>query len=156
MAAKQRLEKYLREEGVSFETITHSVAYTAQEVAAEQHTPGRQLAKVAMVDADGEMVMLVLPASYRIDFPKLKSALKTKKVRLAQEEEFAGVFTDCEVGAMPPFGNLYGLPVYADTSLSQAGDMVFKAGSHTTSFKMKYVDYERLAKPKVIDFAVHL
>lgn len=156
MAAKQRLEKYLREEGVAFETISHPVAYTAQEVAAEQHTPGRQLAKVAMVDADGEMVMLVLPASYRIDFPKLRSALKAKKVRLAKEEEFAGIFTDCEVGAMPPFGNLYELPVYVDSSLSKADEVVFKAGTHTTSFKTKYADYERLAKPRIEDFAVHL
>jgi len=156
MAARQRLEKYLREEGVQFETISHPVAYTAQEVAAAQHTPGSQLAKVAMVDADGEMVMLVLPASYRIDFPKLRAALAAKKVRLAKEEEFAGVFTDSEVGAMPPFGNLYEVPVYVDASLSKVGDMVFKAGSHTNSLKMKYADYERLAKPEVIDFALHL
>jgi Ala-tRNA(Pro) deacylase len=156
MAARQRLEKYLREEGVQFETMSHPVAYTAQEVAAAQHTPGSQLAKVAMVDADGEMLMLVLPGSYRIDFPKLRAALESKKVRLAKEEEFAGVFTDCEVGAMPPFGNLYEVPVYVDASLSKVTDMVFKAGSHNTSFKMKYADYERLAKPEVIDFALHL
>ncbi len=156
MAARQRLEKYLREEGVSFQTMSHPVAYTAQEVAAAQHTPGRQLAKVVLADADGEMVMLVLPASYRIDFPKLKSALGAKKARLAKEDEFAGTFTDCEVGAMPPLGNLYGLPVYVDQSLTKSREMVFKVGSHTTSFKMSYSDYERLVEPKIVDFAVHL
>jgi Ala-tRNA(Pro) deacylase len=156
MAARQRLEKYLRENGVAFETMSHSVAYTAQEVAAAQHTPGSRLAKVVLADADGRMVMLVLPASYRIDFPKLRKALKASKVRLAKEEEFAGTFTDCEVGAMPPFGDLYGLPVYVDESLAKAKEMVFKVGSHTTSFKMKYSDYERLVQPEIVDFAVHL
>lgn len=156
MAARERLEKYLREEGVAFETMSHPVAYTAQEVAAAQHTPGRQLAKVVLANADGELVMLVLPASYRIDFPKLKSALKAGKVRLAKEEEFAGTFTDCEVGAMPPFGHLYGLPVYVDESLAKVREMVFKAGTHSTSVRMKYADYERLAKPKIVPLAVHL
>jgi Ala-tRNA(Pro) deacylase len=156
MAARQSLEKHLREEGVPFETITHSVAYTAQEVAAAQHTPGRKLAKVVLVDADGELVMLVLPASYRIDFPKVKDLLQAKKVRLAKEEEFAGTFTDCEVGAMPPFGNLYGLPVYVDSSLAEAREMVFKVGGHTTSMRMSFDDYKRLVDPKIVGFSVHL
>ena len=156
MAAKLRLAKYLREEGVSFETMTHSVAYTAQEVAAAQHTPGRQLAKVVLVDADGQLMMLVLPASYRVDFPKLKSLLKAKKIRLATEEEFAGTFTDCEVGAMPPFGNLYEVPVYVDSSLADVGEIVFKVGGHTTSMKVKFSDYERLVEPTIVDFAAHL
>jgi Ala-tRNA(Pro) deacylase len=156
MAARQRLEKYLREEGVSFDIVTHSVAYTAQEVAAAQHTPGRRLAKVVLVDADGTLRMLVLPASYRIDFPKFKAVLEADKVRLAREEEFAGTFTDCEVGAMPPFGNLYGLPVYVDSSLAEAREIIFKVGSHTTSMKMSFSDYERLVDPQIVDFSVHL
>jgi len=156
MAARQRLERYLREEGVSFNTMIHSVAYTGQEVAAAQHTPGRQLAKVVLVDADGQLVMLVLPASFRVDFPKLKSVLKAKKVRLATEEQFAGIFTDCEVGAMPPFGSLYDLPVYVDESVSSVPEIVFKVGTHTTSIKMKYADYQRLAAPSIAEFAVHL
>jgi Ala-tRNA(Pro) deacylase len=156
MAARQRLEKYLREEGVSFETVTHSVAYTAQEVAAAQHTPGRKLAKVVLVDADGKLVMLVLPASYRLDFPKVRDVLGASKVRLAKEEEFAGTFTDCEVGAMPPLGNLYGLPVYVDSSLAQTREIIFKVGSHTTSMKMGFSDYERLVDPEIVDFSIHL
>jgi Ala-tRNA(Pro) deacylase len=154
MAARQRLEKYLREEGVSFDTMIHSVAYTAQEVAAVQHTPGGQLAKVVLADADGRLVMLVLPASCRVNFPKLKSVLEAKKVRLAREEEFAGTFTDCEVGAMPPFGNLYTLPVYVDGSLVEVPEIVFKVGSHTTSMTIAFADYKRLADPTIADFAV--
>ncbi len=156
MAAKQRVEKYLQEQGVRFESMTHPVAYTAQEVAAAQHVPGQQLAKVVLVDADGELVMLVLPASYRVEFPKLKSLLKAKKVRLAKEEEFGGTFTDCEVGAMPPFGNLYGLPVYVDNSLADVKEMVFKVGGHTTSMKVGFADYKKLVKPEIADFALHL
>ncbi len=156
MAAKQRLEKYLKEQGVRFDSMTHPVAYTAQEVAAAQHVPGKQLAKVVLVDADGQLVMLVLPASYRVEFPKLKSLLKAKKVRLAKEEEFGGTFTDCEVGAMPPFGNLYDLPVYVDSSLADEKEMVFKVGRHTTSMKVGFSDYEKLVKPEIADFAVHL
>ena len=156
MAAKQRLEKYLKEQGVRFDSMTHPVAYTAQEVAAARHVPGKQLAKVVLVDADGQLVMLVLPASYRVEFPKLKSLLKAKKVRLAKEEEFGGTFTDCEVGAMPPFGNLYDLPVYVDSSLADEKEMVFKVGRHTTSMKVGFSDYEKLVKPEIADFAVHL
>jgi Ala-tRNA(Pro) deacylase len=156
MVAKQRLEKYLQEEGAWCATVTHPVAYTAQEVAAAQHVPGKQLAKVVLVDSDGQLLMLVLPASYRVDFPKLKSLLKAKKVRLAREEEFSGTFTDCEVGAMPPFGNLYGLPVHLDNSLAEVPDMVFKVGSHTTSMKVKVADFKRLANPQIAPFAVRL
>lgn len=156
MAAKKRLEKYLQEEGVWFASMTHPVAYTAQEVAAAQHVPGKQLAKVVLIDVDGQLVMLVLPASYRVDFPKLKSALKAKKVRLAREEEFGGTFTDCEVGAMPPFGNLYDLPVHVDSSLGGVPEIVFKVGSHTTSMKVRFADYKKLVKPKIADFAIHL
>jgi Ala-tRNA(Pro) deacylase len=156
MAAKKRLEKYLKEAGAWIATLTHPVAYTAQEVAAAQHVPGKQLAKVVLVDADGKLVMLVLPASYRVDFPKLKSVLKAKKVRLAREEEFGGAFTDCEVGAMPPFGNLYDVPVHVDSSLADVPEMVFKVGSHTTSMKVKFADYRKLVKPQIADFAVHL
>ncbi len=156
MAAKKRLEKYLQEAGVWFASLTHPVAYTAQEVAAAQHVPGKQLAKVVLVDADGQLAMLVLPASYRVDFPKVKSLLKAKKVRLAREEEFGGTFTDCEVGAMPPFGNLYDLPVHVDSSLADAPEIVFKVGSHTTSMKIRFGDFKKLVKPQIADFAVHL
>lgn len=156
MGAKEELEKYLKDNGVAFEEMVHAEVYTAQEIAAAQHIPGQQLAKVVMVNADGEMVMLVLPASYRVDFDKLKSILGKTKVSLAKEEEFQDVFPDCEVGAMPPFGNLYNVPVYVDKSLTVDPEIVFQAGTHVHTMKIKYADYERLVKPKVGDFAAHL
>lgn len=155
MAARKRLEKYLRDQDVRFETMTHPVAYTAQEAAAAQHVSGRRLAKVVMVNADGQLVMLVLPASFRVVFSKLRSVLKAKKVHLAREEEFDATFTDCEVGAMPPFGNLYDLPVYVDQSLAGVREMVFKVGSHATSMKVRFTDYKQLVKPQIADFAAH-
>ncbi len=156
MGAKEELEKYLKDNGVSFEEMVHAEVYTAQEVAAAQHVSGQALAKVVMVNADGETVMLVLPASYRVDFEKLKSVLEKKDIRLAKEEEFQDVFPDCEVGAMPPFGNLYNIPVYVDDTLAGDPEIVFQAGTHVHTIKIKYADYERLVKPKVAGFAVHL
>lgn len=122
---KQRLEKYFRENKVAFQSMTHPAAYTAQEVAAAQHVPGKQVAKVVMVKAGKQLMMAVLPAPYRVDLKKLASALGAKSARLAREEEFEGIFPDCEVGAMPPFGNLYQLLVYVDASLTEDVEIVF-------------------------------
>lgn len=156
MNCRERLEKYFRDNGVKFQAMTHPTVYTAQEVAAEQHVPGKQVAKVVMVQAEGEMVMLVLPASSRIDFQKLSSALGKKGPHLAKEEEFERVFPDCEVGAMPPFGNLYNVSVYVDRSLTEDSEIVFQAGTHTETMKVRFADYERLVKSQVAEFAVHL
>ncbi|MFQ6058060.1 MAG: aminoacyl-tRNA deacylase [Anaerolineae bacterium] len=156
MTCKERMEQYLRDNGVSFQSMTHPEVYTAQEVAAAQHVPGKQVAKVVMVLADGGMVMLVLPASYRVDFKKLTALLGVKKARLAREEEFGDIFPDCELGAMPPFGNLYDLPVYADSAFDDDADIVFQVGTHRDTMKIPYADFARLAQPKVGEFAVHL
>lgn len=156
MTCRERLEKYFHDNGVKFQAMKHPTAYTAQEVAAEQHVPGKQVAKVVMVQAEGQTFMLVLPASYRIDFGKLASSLGKKNPRLAKEEEFQGIFPDCEVGAMPPFGNLYNIPIYMDRSLTEDPEIVFQAGTHSDTMKIKYSDFERLAKPQVAEFAVHL
>lgn len=102
------------------------------------------------------MAMLLLPASYRVDFGKLKAFLGVRKARLAEEEEFRDVFPDCEIGAMPPFGNLYELSVYVDSTLAEVSEMLFKVGTHRDSMKIRYGDFERLAGPKVGDFSVHL
>jgi len=155
MACKEKLEAYLREQKVPFQVQHHAVAYTAQEVAAAEHVPGRMLAKVVMVFADGELAMLVLPAPSRVDPGKAASALSAAEVRLAREEEFAERFPGCEVGAMPPFGNLYDLPLLVDASLAEDETIVFEAGTHTDTMSMKYADYERLARPKVAEFARH-
>jgi len=157
MKCRERLEQYFRENKVSFEAMTHPQVYTAQEVAAAQHVPGKQLAKVVMVMADEEkMAMMVLPASYRLDFGKVREVLGAKKVRLARESEFAELFPDCEVGAMPPFGHFYNVPTYVDVSLTDNPHIVFRAGTHRESIKISYADYARLAKPTVAEFAIHL
>lgn len=114
MAILKKLKDYLEKNQVSYEVGYHARVYTAQEIAATQHVPGKEMAKVVMVKADGKMVMLVLPASYRFELKKLKDVLKFKKVGMAREAEFQELFPDCEVGAMPPFGNLYNLEVWVD------------------------------------------
>ncbi len=156
MECKERLEKYLRDNGVEFKAVSHPTAFTAQEIAAAEHVPGRQFAKVVMALADGQTVMLVLPASHHVDLPKLKSALKAKEARLAKENEFQSIFPDCDTGAMPPFGNLYHVPVFADTALTTDPEIVFNAGSHRETLRVKYGDFARLANPTVITFATHL
>ena len=153
MNCKERLEAYLRDNKVPFQVQHHPVAYTAQEIAASEHVPGKMLAKVVMAFADGKMVMLALPAPYRVDLAKAGAVLGAKEVRLAHEEEFAAAFADCEVGAMPPFGNLYDLPVYVDKALAEDETIVFQSGTHTDTISMKYADFERLAKPAVAEFA---
>jgi Ala-tRNA(Pro) deacylase len=151
----QHLQKYLRENGVPFETMVHPTVYTAQEVAAAQHVPGEQLAKVVIVRADDRNLMLVLPAPHRVAFYKLKALLKARDVRLAKEEEFGGIFPDCDLGAMPPFGHLYNIPVYADKALSEWSHIVFQAGTHRDTIKINYADFARLAQPTVGDFTTH-
>jgi Ala-tRNA(Pro) deacylase len=154
MRGRERLEAYLREHGVRYEVTPHAEAYTAQEVAATEHVPGRQFAKVVIAEADGQHVMLVLPASARVDLVRLRAALGAKVARLAREEEFAARFPDCEAGAMPPFGNLYDIPVYMDPSLADQPRLVFNACSHRETVAISGEDYRRLASPTMIEFAV--
>ena len=156
MNCKERLEAYLRENKVPFQVVHHPLAYTAQEVAAAEHVPGKALAKVVMAFANGKMVMLSLPAPWRVNLDKAAAALGVKETRLAHEEEFAAAFPDCEVGAMPPFGNLYDVPVYVDKALTEDDTIVFNAGTHTDTISMKYADFERLVKPIVAEFGHHL
>ena len=155
MNCKDRLESYLRDNQVSFETHHHPTAFTAQEVAASEHTPGKMVAKVVMVLADGELVMLALPAPYQVDLDRAGEVLGTTELRLADEEEFAPAFPDCEVGAMPPFGNLYDLPVYVDEALAEDETIVVQAGTHTDTIHLNYADFERLVEPTVVRFAYH-
>ena len=156
MGCKEELEGYLRENKGPFQVQHHAVAYTAQEVAAAEHVPGRMLAKVVVLMGDGKLSMFVLPAPARVDVEKATAVLGVKEARLAHEDEFADRFPGCEVGAMPPFGNLYDVPLYVDKSLSEDETIVFEAGTHTDTISMKYADFERLAKPTVAEFARHL
>jgi Ala-tRNA(Pro) deacylase len=153
MSCKERLSQYLSEHGVGFEVLSHPQAYTMQEVAAELHESGRQVAKVVMVKADGKNVMLVVPASHRINFSRVGKLLNAERVSLAKEENFAALFPDCAPGAMPPFGNLYQVPVYVDQSLANQDEIVFRVGTHQDTMKMAYEDYGRLVQPTIGDFA---
>ena len=152
MDCKDRLEAYLREKQVPFEVRHHPRAITAQEVAASEHVPGKMLAKTVMVLADGKMVMLALPAPYQVDMDKVGKVLGGE-VRLAHEEEFENTFPDCEVGAMPPFGNLYEVPVYVEAALAEDETIVFRAGTHTDTMSVSYADFERLVEPTIAEFA---
>lgn len=151
--AKRRIEDFLREAGVDFESQEHPLAYTAQATAQVEHIPGKTVAKVVMALADGQLVMTVLPAPYRLDTAKLAALLNAKDVRLAHEDEFAGRFPDCDVGAMPPIGRMYNLTTYVDESLADDESIVFPAGTHTDTVRVKYADYVRAVEPQVVDIA---
>lgn len=151
----QRLKEFLDKNKVKYVTISHSEAFTAQQVAASAHIPGQELAKTVMVKVDGKMSMAVLPASYQVDFRLLKETTGTDKIELANEEEFKGYFPNCDVGAMPPFGNLYDMDVYVAESLTEDEEIAFNAGSHTELIRMSYDDFERLVRPKVLRFSAY-
>jgi Ala-tRNA(Pro) deacylase len=151
---RDRLENYLRENQVPFEEQHHPRAVSAQEVAASEHVPGRMLAKTVMVLGDGEIAMLALPAPYQVDLEKAAAVLGVDEARLAQEEEFKDTFSDCEIGAMPPFGNLYGVPVYVEKTLAEDETIVFRSGTHTETMSVSYSDFERLVEPTVAQFAL--
>lgn len=155
MKCRERMEAYLKENSVPFEVLEHSQAYTMQEVAAALHVPGGEVAKVVIVKAGDDLAMLVVPAPHRLDMAKVSGMLGAKKVKLAKEEDFSGLFPDCATGAMPPFGNLYNLPVYVDKSLAEQTSVIFRVGSHQQTMRVAYADFARLVQPKVADFTVH-
>jgi len=148
-----KLKEFLDSQNVKYVNISHSAAYTAQEIAASAHIPGQELAKTVMVRLDGKLTMAVLPASYKVDLNALKQATRTNQVELAGEQEFRSQFPECELGAMPPFGNLYDLQVYVDQSLTKDDTIAFNAGSHTELIKLSYKDFESLVRPKILKFA---
>ena len=145
-----RLKDFLDSYGVKYVAISHSLAYTAQGIAALTHIPGQELAKTVVVKIDGTLAMAVVPASYRVDLALLKAAARAKTVELAVEEEFQDRFPDCETGAMPPFGNLYGMSVFADESLTHDKDIAFNSGSHWELIRMAWVDFDKLVKPRIV------
>ncbi|MGH2819943.1 MAG: aminoacyl-tRNA deacylase [Actinomycetota bacterium] len=155
MQCKERLEAYLRDNGVEFTTHHHPEAFTAQEVAATEHVSGYRLAKVVMVRAGDDLAMTVLPAPARVDLEQLGGVVSGGEPRLASEDEFAPRFPDCEAGAMPPFGNLYEVSVYVDDSLAEQETIVFEAGTHSDTMSLRFEDFKRLVQPRVASFAVH-
>ena len=152
MPAKQ-LKDLLDSHNVKYVTITHSTAYTAQEIASLAHVRGDEFAKTVVVRIDGEMVMAVLPASHQVDLALLKAAAKGKKIALASEIDFRDKFPECEVGAMPPFGQLYGMPVFVDESLTRDKEIAFNAGTHHELIRLSYDDFAKLAQPTVARFS---
>ncbi len=151
--AVKKLKEFLDENNVRYITVSHSPAYTAQEIAAKTHLPGKEIAKTVLVKVDGKLAMAVLPGSFKINFENLKKVLGSDNVRLADEHEFIDKFPDCEVGAMPPFGNLYGIDVFVANSLAEDEEIAFNACSHSQLIKMSYSDYEKLVNPIRLDFA---
>jgi Ala-tRNA(Pro) deacylase len=143
-----RLQHFLHDQHIPFETIHHARALTAQETAASAHIRGNRLAKTVMVNVDGRLAMVVVPASQRVHFGLLRIAIGAGAAELATEAEFRDRFPDCEVGAMPPFGNLYDMDVYIDDRLATSGDIAFNAGTHTDVLRMPYREFERLVNPK--------
>lgn len=148
-----KLKRFLDENHVRYVSIQHSPAYTAQETAASAHIPGQELAKTVIVQIDGTMAMAVLPSTTMLNLETLRQTAGAQAVALASEEEFKSTFPDCEIGAMPPFGNLYGLKVYADKSLAEDEQIAFNAGSHAELIQLAYRDFERLVGPEVADLS---
>ena len=152
MPTNQIIE-YLDSNNVHYTVIEHPLAYTAQEIAASAHVSGEQLAKTVMVKIDDHMAMVVLPATERVNFERLKKFTNTSKVALANEQDFTDLFPDCKPGAMPPFGNLYGMQVIAADSLAEEMEIAFCAGSHTELIRLPFKDFERLVQPQISDIS---
>ena len=145
-----RLHNLLDARNAHYSTLTHDRTITAEQTAHAAHVGADRFAKSVMLKVDGKLAMMVMPAAYRINLTRLSSALGGETVELAEESEFRDAFPDCEVGAMPPFGHLYGMPVYVDSRLSGPGEIVFNAGSHTDAVRMPYAEFEELAEPEVL------
>jgi Ala-tRNA(Pro) deacylase len=155
MKIPKQLIDCLDDNKVGYEVLQHPEAVTAQRIAQAEHIKARHHAKVVMVKSGEQHLMTVLPADHQIDLEKVARAVG-KAVSLATEQEFKSLFPDCATGAMPPFGNLYGLPTYVDQHLAQEDYIVFEAGTHTDAIKISYRDYERVVKPRVEDLAVKI
>jgi Ala-tRNA(Pro) deacylase len=148
----KKLKEFLDQKGIKYVNIVHSPAYTAQEVAASAHIAGREFAKTVIVELDGQMAMAVLPANRKVVLQDLREVTGSDRVKFASEEAFRERFPDCEPGAMPPFGNLYGMEVYLAQSLTANDELSFNAGSHTEAMRLSLSDFERLVQPRVVSF----
>jgi len=148
-----RLTEYLDGNNAKYVIISHAPAFTAQGIASLTHIPGKELAKTVIVKLDGTLAMAILPAKFHVDVEMLRKITAAKMVAIASEDDFKDQFPDCETGAMPPFGNLFGLNVFADESLEQDAEIVFNAGTHRDLVRMFWSDYKRLVRPRVVRFA---
>jgi Ala-tRNA(Pro) deacylase len=151
MTVSRKLKEYLDVNGVDYEVLTHKAAFTAQQVAAAQDVTGWQVAKTVVLYCDGEFLMAVLQAPAYVDFSRIREILVCEEARLATESEMAKLFPGVELGAESPFGNLFDLPVYVDRGLAEEREIVFNAGTHTETIRLKYEDFSRLVNPRVVD-----
>jgi Ala-tRNA(Pro) deacylase len=150
MAIVKKLKELFDEAKVSYEVYNHPLAYTAQEIAERQHFSGNHMAKVVMLKIDGKLVMAVITGNRKIHLPTMRAILGAGDVRLATEDEFFAKFPHCEIGAMPPFGNLYDVPVYVDPAVTHDESIFFNAGNHVQTVRMRYKDFERLVNPAIV------
>jgi Ala-tRNA(Pro) deacylase len=150
----QKLRDFLDQQKVKYVCVTHSPAFTAQDIAAAAHVSGKEMAKPVMVKIDGEMTMVVLPASMKVDFGRLLDATGAQEVELAHEDEFKDLFPGCALGTMPPFGNLFGLRTFVAEELTEDEEIAFNAGSTTELIKLAYEDFARLVQPRVLPFRI--
>jgi len=153
-AIADRVREFLEGNGVVYDQIHHQRDFTAMKTAEHTHTPGKQFAKAVVTRVGGEFALAVLPSNHTVDPERFASALEGKEVAIASEDEVDRLFPDCEEGAVPPFGNLYGLQVYVSPALKQAEKITCVAGSHAEAIRLGYRDFERLVRPKEVDFSV--
>ena len=153
----RKLRKYLDDKKIKYALISHSPAYTAQEIAHSAHIPGQIMAKTVIVEINRKMAMVILPASYKINFGVLEDSLESEEqIGFARENESKGLFPGCEAGAMPPFGNLYSMDVYVAKELKKDRNIAFNAGNHKELIVMRYKDFERLVRPTVLDLTLKM
>lgn len=153
MQCKEKVEAYLREHHIPFQEQQHTPAFSMLRIAESEHVSSKKVAKTVIVQVDGQLMSFVLPATYQVDLDKVRAILGAKEVRLAHEAEFAPTFADCEVGAMPPLGNLYGIPVYVDKNLATEESIIFPIGTYVDTMSLKYTDFEQLVHPHTAMFA---
>jgi Ala-tRNA(Pro) deacylase len=153
MPISMKLREHLEQEGVAYKHHVHAEAYTSQEIAAVAHIPGREMVKSVMLKADDELVMAVLSANDVADLDGLRDQIGCGTLRLATEDEFRNAFPSCQIGAMPPFGNIFNVPTYCELTLDQNRDIEFNAGSHFDTIRMAFADFKRLVNPRLVHFA---
>jgi Ala-tRNA(Pro) deacylase len=154
MAVPTSISEFLDRHRAQYSVLAHPIAYSAQREAAAAHVPGHAWAKVVVCLADDRPLLAVLPASLRVDFDRLKAATHADSLRLARENEFKELYADCEVGAMPPLGPLYGQQVVVEEALTTDPEIVFDAGSHRESIRMPYREFQRLVSPTIAEFGI--
>lgn len=148
-----KLKQFLDEHRVKYVTIRHSTAYTAQEIAASAHIRGKEMAKTVIVKRHGRLAMAVVPAAQKVDVARLREVTGSEAIEIATEQDFRDAFPECELGAMPPFGNLYGMDVFVEQRLAEDKEIAFNAGTHNELVRLSFEDFERLVHPKIVSFS---